>query len=133
MRARVSYRSIAGSTRISIPKTNSYVFGAGFGAAFGAPCLPQCDGIAYLCCLFFDTNNVPQPYAHSACAKPFLSRGIAFGSEVRSGRASSSTDRGDGKEQRKILVLSLQAIDLPLPYDAGLRGDSIPFATVFLA
>jgi hypothetical protein len=38
---------------------------------------------------------------------------------------------GDGKEQCKILVISLQAIDLPITYDTGLRGYSKPLATAF--
>jgi hypothetical protein len=38
---------------------------------------------------------------------------------------------GDGKEKRKIPVISFQAIDLPITYDTTLRGDSKPFPTGF--
>jgi hypothetical protein len=39
---------------------------------------------------------------------------------------------GDGKEQRKIPVLNLQAIDVPIKCDHVLRGDSKSFPGPFL-
>jgi hypothetical protein len=38
---------------------------------------------------------------------------------------------GDGKEKRKIPVISLQTIDLPITDDTVLRGDSKAFLTAF--
>jgi hypothetical protein len=45
MSARVSWRSMAGSTRISIPTINSHLFGAAFGVASA---LPRCEGAEIL-------------------------------------------------------------------------------------
>ena len=39
---------------------------------------------------------------------------------------------GDGKEKRKIPVICLQVIDLPITDDPALRGDSKLFPTAFL-
>jgi hypothetical protein len=40
---------------------------------------------------------------------------------------------GDGKEQRKIPLLNLKAMDLPLKCDNALRGSSNSFPGAFFA